>query len=606
MKRTLLLSLLMTLTWAARAVDVTFVAPEGYRLGSVVVDGDYLEGFYDEASGQTTYGTDLTPGEHRVQAVLDRIYNLGVVSWGEGAEKTFTVGYDAMTVTYGPENFVELNFTATDESGNPLPYLSVEITRDGQYVTGCGTDEYGKAQAHVPADLGAFTYTADNPHYAPLSATAEAKGNATMNLVVSYADYRRVTLSVPAFDFSSGNWLEFGLSGTENETASVGFTQSVYSDGEEMYFVVPQGNYNCRVIERTPDNTATRVAQQQLTVGEDPVNASLDLSGGVLFTVNCSDITTSTFITLYLMPEDGTSHSEAFECAGPIMLPQGKYRLYGELYGDDGNTYSLNYPVDLTDGPVSLTLERAQFHRLQFTPSGLDGAENLPVALSHDLGDGISASSGDNVYYWGDYTYVIQGAVWIDDWSYALPFGLNGGRITVGESDVNVTVDMSGLRAFKAALPESLESVNEVWFTRTDGARARLAFVVRGMGIALPVGTYTVTGTTDDYQLVSCTLTVPADCPESLLFNFSGSSTGIRSAAQAQGPTARAEAGGLRIAVPQGGRVSVNVFDLSGRRVLTAQAGDGEVVSTAALVPGVYVARLTSGSAAATVKFTVR
>lgn len=51
----------MTLTWAARAVDVTFVAPEGYRLGSVVVDGDYLEGFYDEASGQTTYEADLTP-----------------------------------------------------------------------------------------------------------------------------------------------------------------------------------------------------------------------------------------------------------------------------------------------------------------------------------------------------------------------------------------------------------------------------------------------------------------------------------------------------------------------------------------------------------------
>lgn len=608
MKRTLLLSLLMTLTWAARAVDVTFVAPEGYGLGSVVVDGDYLEGFYDEASGQTTYEADLTPGEHRVQAYLDRIYDQGVVSWGTGAEKTFTVGYDAMTVTYGPENFVELNFTATDESGNPLPYLSVEITRDGQYVTGCGTDEYGKAQTHVPADLGAFTYTADNPHYAPLSATAEAKGNATMNLVVSYADYRRVTLSVPAFDFSSGNWLEFGLSGTENETASVGFTQSVYSDGEEMYFVVPQGNYNCRVIERTPDNTATRVAQQQLTVGEDPVNASLDLSGGVLFTVNCSDITTSTFITIYLMPEDGTSHSEAFECAGPIMLPQGKYRLYGELYGDDGNTYSLNCPVDLTDGPVSLTLERAQFHRLQFTPSGLDGAEDLWVALSHDLGGGISASSGDNVYYWGDYTYVIQGAVWIDDWSYALPFGLNGGRITVGESDVNVTVDMSGLRAFKAALPESLESVREVWFTRTDGARGRLSFVSRGMGIALPVGTYTVTGETNDYQYqpVSCTLTVPDDCPESLLLNFSGSSTGIHSAAQAQGPTARAEAGGLRIAAPQGGRVNVSVFDLSGRRVLTAQAGDGEVVSTAALTPGVYVARLGAGSAAATVKFTVR
>lgn len=606
MKRTLLLSLLMALTLAARAVRVTFAAPEGFEIWSVIVDGDNLEGFYDEATQTLTYGADLEPGQHSVKAVLSQPTD--VIGWGMGGAQTFTVGSTPMTVTYSLDNYAQLNFTATDENGQPLPELDIQLSdaEGNSYINSGGTGADGTCILRVPADLGTFTYTADNLHYAPLSATAETKGNATMNLVVSYADYRRVTLSVPAFDFSSGNWLEFGLSGTENETASVDFTESVHSDGEEMYFVVPQGNYNCRVIERTPDNTATRrVAQQQLTVGEDPVNASLDLSGGVLFTVNCSDITTSTFITLYLMPEDGTSHSEAFECAGPIMLPQGKYRLYGELYGDDGNTYSLNCPVDLTDGPVSLTLERAQFHRLQFTLSGLDSTEDLWVALSHDLGDGISASSGDNVYYWGDYTYEIAGAVWIDDWSYALP-GLSGGRITVGESDVNVTVDMSGLRTFKAAMPESLESVREVWFTRTDGARGRLALVFRGAGIALPVGTYTVTGTTDDYQLVSCTLTVPADCPESLLLNFSGSSTGIHSAAQAQGPTARAEAGGLRIAAPQGGRVNVSVFDLSGRRVLTAQAGDGEVVSTAALTPGVYVARLGAGSAAATVKFTVR
>lgn len=173
----------------------------------------------------------------------------------------------------------------------------------------------------------------------------------------------------------------------------------------------------------------------------------------------------------------------------------------------------MNCPVDLTDGPVSLTLERAQFHRLQFTFSGLDSTEDLWVDLSYDLGDGISASSGDNVYYWGDYTYGIAGVVWIDDEGYALPSGLNGGRITVGESDVNVTVDMSGQRTFKAAMPESLESVREVWFTRTDGARGRLAFVFRGMGIALPVGTYTVTGETDDYQWfparLPCRLTAP-------------------------------------------------------------------------------------------------
>lgn len=616
MKRTLLLSLLMALTLAARAVRVTFAAPEGFEIWSVIVDGDHLEGFYDEATQTLTYGADLEPGQHSLTAQLVPVEWDN--SWGNGAfggAQTFTVGDTPMTVTYGTDNFALLNLTVLDESGAPLEGAALHITDGNRFdISYPVTGAEGTAQAYIPADAGTFTYSVsaaehDVVLYAPLSQTVTLQGK-EMNLTLSYATCRRVTLSVPAFDFTSGNYLQFSLYGTGGEASANGVSleQSVwdYMEEKEACFVVPQGTYSCRATERNGnDNSAVRVAQQQLTVSEEPVSASLDFSGGVMFTVNYSDITINTFVTLYLMPEDGTSQSEAFECTGPILLPQGKYRLYGDLYGDDGNTYSFNCPVELAADPVSLTLERDNFHRLQFTPSGLD-ADELPVAISHDMGDGsISANSGDNVYYWGDYTYAIQGAVWIDGWSYALPFGLGNGRISVGSADVNVTVDMSGLRAFKASLPEGMQSVNEVWFTRTDGAKARLAFVSSRMGVALPVGTYSVTATTDAGKAVACTLNVLADCPESLHFDFSGSSTGIYSAS-AQSLTACAANGSLRIAAPEGGMVSVSVYDLSGRRVIDTRAAAGDAVSIAALAPGIYVARLIQGQHSAAVKFMVR
>ena len=163
---------------------------------------------------------------------------------------------------------------------------------------------------------------------------------------------------------------------------------------------------------------------------------------------------------------------------------------------------------------------------------------------------------------------------------------------------------MSHMRAFKVSLPDVQANFYQIEFTDANGATAQLSFLMNSMGVILPVGTYTVTTQTGAGPM-QCTLEVPDDCPETLKFNFSATPTGIQSATAGK-LSAQAEAGGLRIAAPQGGRVNVSVFDLSGRRVLTAQAGDGEVVSTAALVPGVYVARLGAGSAAATVKFVVR
>ena len=105
----------MALTLAARAVRVTFAAPEGFEIWSVIVDGDNLEGFYDEATQTLTYGADLEPGQHSVKAVLSQPTD--VIGWGMGGAQTFTVGSTPMTVTYSLDNYAQLNFTATDENG---------------------------------------------------------------------------------------------------------------------------------------------------------------------------------------------------------------------------------------------------------------------------------------------------------------------------------------------------------------------------------------------------------------------------------------------------------------------------------------------------------
>lgn len=66
------------------------------------------------------------------------------------------------------------------------------------------------------------------------------------------------------------------------------------------------------------------------------------------------------------------------------------------------------------------------------------------------------------------------------------------------------------------------------------------------------------------------------------------------------------EEGGLRIVAPDHSVVKVELFDMSGRRVgMVGSANDGEVISTSSLTAGVYMARLSAGSAVRTVKFVV-
>lgn len=606
MKRTLLLSLLMALTLAARAVRVTFAAPEGFEISSVIVDGDHLSGFYDEATQTLTYGADLEPGQHSVKAELSQPTDYGVNYWGMGGAQTFTVGSTPMTVTYSLDNYAQLNFTATDENGQPLPELDIQLSdaEDNSYINSGGTGADGTCILRVPADLGTFTYEASGRHYAQISQTAELSGK-EMDLSVSYADYCRISLNVPEFDFTSGNQLELKLVGMGNE-APVGevYFYENKSEGEpQTYYVVPKGEYSCRATEiSSSDYSVLKVDHQRVTAGDTPVEVNFNLNNGVLLTVDYADIT-SYPNGLYLLPEGCTTQGAAIEFTGSVSVPAGKYMLYGSVGGETSSYYNLNRMVELTSSE-SIVLKRGDFRTLQFSATGLNiDWENTHMHILHGFNENFVASgSGEEQYYMGDFTYATSAGLWIDGWSYATPLGYEV-RGKVAESGVT-TIDMSHMRAFKVSLPDVQANFYQIEFTDANGATAQLSFLMNSMGVILPVGTYTVTTQTGAGPM-QCTLEVPDDCPETLKFNFSATPTGIQSATAGK-LSAQAEAGGLRIAVPQGGRVSVNVFDLSGRRVLTAQAGDGEVISTAALVPGVYVARLGAGSAAATVKFTVR
>ena len=479
--------------------------------------------------------------------------------------------------------------------------MNIEITSDEQsyvIVTEVGNGAYS---AYVPADFGTFTYTASGQHYAPLSQTAEVKGE-EMNLTVSYAAYRRITLSVPAFDYSTGNQLTLKLFGQSNDAteSQVSFTQTLYDGELETYNVVPQGTYSCRAEDVSAETyTPVRVALQNVTVGESDASVSLDLNASVLLSTDFTDITDTLGVSFYILPEGCTTASEAIGVNGrsSISLSAGKYYLYGNLNGLDGYSYSFNRTIDLTT-PVSLRLERADFHKVQLAFEGLN-VEVPIVTVEHAGCEGLfGATFSDNSYFLGDFTYAIR-AVWIDDYSYAMPYAYSG-RVSVSTADVTTKADLSNMRAFKARLKYG--DASAIIFTDASGATGELTFLTEDMGILLPVGTYSITSWLSPLY---CTISVPDDCPEYIDFIYSFKPTGIHSTAQAQGLTARAEAGGLRMVAPQGGRVSVSVFDLSGRRVITGQAADGEVVSTAALTPGVYVARLTAGNAAATVKFTV-
>ena len=608
MKRFLLFVFLLTLTLAVQATVVTFRAPEGFALSDVYVDENYVEGIYDEATQLLQFSADLEPGEHKVKASLRFVESGRYISLGKA--QAFTVGNSPSEVTYSLDNFALLKFLVKDELGKAFPEVSIRVSNELGISESCSTNDEGQAEMYVAADFGQnCTYTVSARRYAELSGTFALADATTNALSISYEKCRRLTVAVKglAADVSS---CSVGVISWDSELEGkyIKLDESIYPEEPEIYFVVPDGAYCCHIAASSYSGETDSKASAFVLQNVDGASAVVEVDMS-----KCQPITVTNQgekISFNVSPVfNGKINSNVNDYDVSLLYP-GDYQLYTTVY-DDAFGYSTAYynsAFSITDAPVSLSVSPTDFHHVSFVlNSDYEGLGHMTYISNKNGVTGsagyISSNNDDPNFYNGDFEYYMS-VLWLDSYSYAFPY-VKKGSFSVKDADVTVPVDLTDVRLFKISL-NGAKTMGNVVITNEKGGKVEWSYFASSMGLALPVGKYTIEGVANEKN-VSCTLEVPENCPEWISLELKETQVGIGTVIAPDGLSARMEEGGLRIVAPDHSVVKVELFDMSGRRVgMVGSANDGEVISTSSLTAGVYMARLSAGSVVRTVKFVVR
>lgn len=615
MKKFLLCGLLLLAGVTARATEVTFTTDDGYIFGTVRI---YQEGLDYAVSGGAPYEPtttlDLEPGTYYVRAQLctnDYVTNLPT-----GGKTTFTVGNSPMTVNYSvADNYVTVRFSVTDENGRPLEGCNVgaDPTVQSDEYSLCSftatTGADGTVEALVTPDLS-FNGWCSAEHYTGLDqafATTDEDGSVDF----SYAGHRRVTFTCTGY-YAPDNMPDY-FSGTITMNGSDGaylmYLNPAY-DGTNTttYVVLPEGNYDYEAYADIDANEGEAYLRDVLSVGGSNVNVTLDFANVQPVTIVFDETLGFSPGVTKLVGDKKLIINTSYE---GLHLAPGSYLCTGS-FADENNEdgYHFNQPFTVADAPVTVEIDTdpSAFHAVTFdvtTPQG------KVQSMCYVEGDIFVSDAGD--YYEslprfanGTYEYFAT-VVWISNYSYALPF-MPGGTFTVDGADVAVPMDLTDHRFFKLYYVKDGEigySFSSMYLIDGEGNRKPVGMGgTSGIGLGLKPGTYVVEGETDyAYEPIHGTLVVPADCPESFTVEMADGTSGIGHIEVTEGGLSVVD-GGLTVSCT--GRATINVYDTTGRRVMSCTATDGETIGTTGLPAGVYVARMQQAGAVQSVKFAVR
>ena len=615
MKKILLCGLLLLAGVTTRATEVTFTTDEGYFLGEIRV---YQEGLGYAVNGSIpdapTETLDLEPGTYYVRARLvtqdDYIY------LPSGGKTTFTVGNSPMTVNYSvADNYVNVRFSVTDENGRPLEGCSIDAspTNMSDEYSMCGfnatTGADGTAEALAAPDVD-FMGLNRIDHYTELEQTFTTTADGA-DVAFSYAGHRRVTFTCRGYyapeympDYYSGT-----ITLNDGDGYYLMYVNPAY-DGTTAttYAVLPEGNYDYEAYADINADGDEAYLRDVLTVGGSNADITLDFANVQPVTFVFDE--TKGFTPGVTKLVDGKKLIISAGSEGLHLAP-GPYLCTGSFYDENyEDQYHFNQPFTVADAPVTVEIDTdpSAFHGVTFdvtTPQG------KVQSMCYVEGDIFVSDAGDFYeslprFANGTYEYFAS-VVWISNYSYALPF-MPGGTFAVDGADVTVPVDLTDHRFFKLYYTKDGEVgylFSSMYLIDGEGNRKPVSMGgTSGIGMGLKPGTYVVEGETNYvYEPIHGTLVVPADCPESITVEMADGTSGIGHIEATEGGL-RVVDGGLTVSCT--GRATVDVYDTTGRRVMSCTATDGETIGTTGLPAGVYVARMQQAGAVQSVKFAVR
>ena len=614
MKKILLCGLLLLAGVTTRATEVTFTTDEGYIFGEVRI---YQEGLDYAVSGtspyQPTATLDLEPGTYYMRASLStEDYETSLPT---GGKTTFTVGSSPMTVNYAvADNFVTVRLSVTDENGRPLEGCDVgaDPTVQSDEYSMCSfnaiTGADGTAEALAAPDVS-FNSWCRADHYTQLSqAFATTAGGASV--AFSYAGHRRVNFTCTGYyapeympDYYSGT-----ITLNDGDGYNLMYLNPAYDGtGVTTYAVLPEGNYDYEAYADINADGDEAYLRDVLTVGGSNADITLDFANVQPVTFVFDE--TKGFTPGVAKLVDGKKLIINAGNEGLHLAP-GPYLCTGSFYDENyEDQYHFNQPFTVADAPVTVEIDTdpAAYHSVTFDVTTPQGKAQSICYVDKDImvADVENYATSSPNFSNGTYDY-FAASVWMDGYSYGLPY-MPGGTFTVDGADVTVPVDLTDHRFFKIYFTKDGSSYSFSSLLLTDSEGNDAVFGMGGWGgagMGLKPGTYAIDGTTDNtYEPIHGTLVVPDDCPEELTVEMSDGTSGIGNIEAPTGGIAIVD-GGLLVNCT--GRATVDVYDTTGRRVMSCTAADGETIGTTGLPAGIYVARMQQGGTAQSVKFAVR
>ena len=614
MKKILLCGLLLLAGVTARATEVTFTTDEGYILGTVRI---YQEGLDYAVSGtspyQPTATLDLEPGTYYMRASLStEDYETSLPT---GGKTTFTVGSSPMTVNYAvADNFVTVRLSVTDENGRPLEGCDVgaDPTVQSDEYSMCSfnaiTGADGTAEALAAPDVS-FNSWCRADHYTQLSqAFATTAGGASV--AFSYAGHRRVNFTCTGYyapeympDYYSGT-----ITLNDGDGYNLMYLNPAYDGtGVTTYAVLPEGNYDYEAYADINADGDEAYLRDVLTVGGSNADITLDFANVQPVTFVFDE--TKGFTPGVAKLVDGKKLIINAGNEGLHLAP-GPYLCTGSFYDENyEDQYHFNQPFTVADAPVTVEIDTdpAAYHSVTFDVTTPQGKMQSICYVDKDImvADVENYATSSPNFSNGTYDY-FAASVWMDGYSYGLPY-MPGGTFTVDGADVTVPVDLTDHRFFKIYFTKDGSSYSFSSLLLTDSEGNDAVFGMGGWGgagMGLKPGTYAIDGTTDNtYEPIHGTLVVPDDCPEELTVEMFDGTSGIGHIEATEGGLSVVDGG---LAVSCTGRATIDVYDTTGRRVMSCTAADGETIGTTGLPAGIYVARMQQGGTAQSVKFAVR
>lgn len=608
---------------------VTLCAPEGYGfVRSLIIDGEtYTAGLSDNPVSELTYY--IQPGQHTWQANLTSAD--GTTSYPQGAEQTFTVEASAtnvVTYTYDASDYPGLRLQVTDIDGTAGADFGITILNyDLGINLDFSTNADGQGTIFVEQPGRYLVEVVDgNEHYLPQTFYVElGQGLTTRN--VSFEEWHALTVTCP--DLSAYNNRLYNIEVRWNNpndpedmrNGSRVADQIDATTGSQFTLYVPAGqlqisydaqsySYETIVADAAVMTMPAADAAHTFTLSNIHRVSYFNATGEKLYTDQIDD--------LWQIADNG----ERTRIEPSLLMPAGTYEASYNPYDYDNNgtdSYADTVRFSVTDADVEV--------RFNISPNDYVDASFLFTDMSDQIYPGTLAfmvngqrfREGESPMLRKDHTYTVTlyevGYMTDDHTMTDYRFVQEPLTFTVGRADTTVTIPMADYHPFLVSFTYQGNPVSPYSADFSTAGHAPTTLWQDGYGqfrLMLHPGVYTVellaSASVSENRLYG-RFEITADNADAgkITVELSDTPVGISSVTDSHNPlTATASGRNLRIGGAPDAPISVSLYTTGGQRAMSATVRSGQTLSAAHLPAGIYIVRLTQGSAAQSVSVMLR